>query len=567
MEIKFDFLGTTSTILDLIKTGVEVSQSLSHEAQKNYRISKILKKLNLAPIETADNVEIVYTYALVKYGVFKPKPILELLRKPEIKDYFWGAYKNNTPLVFLQEVKNFISQDTELTKKLYKCIGDLSIELELFGEAFIYYAKRVTSEQNRFTLEDGSYPDWDLDNIPREFRALINEKTRLFCGREFIFKAFEDDFLKKYDKGYFVLVADAGMGKSTVASKYVSEKKSVCYFNRFTDKNKTSEKFLQSLREQLRKRYLLTDFDDSNLYNLLQEVSDKLPEGDKLVIVVDALDEVDHNGNGNLLDLPQTLPKGVYFFMTRRPYDPDEKYLKTSTETFNYEIDISSRSEEVKLKEYNQDDIRKYVRHFINLDESELKKWITELPNEKNDNTKLQQEVVTINEWLKKQDNSITEIELENILVKKSENNFMYLRYVLPSIAIGKYNDLCLEGLPDGLQDYYVTHWKRMQMDQDNNDTNVKILFILVVIGESVSSEFIGDILDMDIFEVENILIKWVEYIVPKKVEQDEEEKTYYTIYHRSFLDFLKKRPKLDAKKNKRRFKEVNKQIFYYLNR
>ncbi|MGD1809444.1 hypothetical protein ACP6PL_28980 [Dapis sp. BLCC M126] len=43
-------------------------------------------------------------------------------------------------------------------------------------------------------------------------------------------------------------------------------------------------------------------------------------------------------------------------------------------------------------------------------------------------------------------------------MADKSENNLMYLRYVLPDIAKGYYPDLSLRELSDGLQDYYQQH-------------------------------------------------------------------------------------------------------------
>ena len=62
----FDSLDAISNVVDLIRTGAEFSQLAFNEAQKNDRITKILQSLNLAPIETADSVEIVYAYALVE---------------------------------------------------------------------------------------------------------------------------------------------------------------------------------------------------------------------------------------------------------------------------------------------------------------------------------------------------------------------------------------------------------------------------------------------------------------------------------------------------------------------
>jgi hypothetical protein len=64
---------------------------------------------------------------------------------------------------------------------------------------------------------------------------------------------------------------------------------------------------------------------------LLTKVSKKLPAGDRLVIVVDALDEVEQEpGAENLLYLPRELPEQVYFLLTRRPYSLEKKRLQVS---------------------------------------------------------------------------------------------------------------------------------------------------------------------------------------------------------------------------------------------
>jgi hypothetical protein len=103
-----------------------------------------------------------------------------------------------------------------------------------------------------------------------------------------------------------------------------------------------------------------------------------------------------------------------------------------------------------------------------------------------------------------------------------------------------------------------------MGMDKDDNDTNVKILFILVVRGREASSEMIAEILDKDINPIEKILSEWIEYVMPHEVEEDGYAKTYYSIYHRSFLEFLQERPSLDERKNKRRFQDVKDKMDAY---
>jgi hypothetical protein len=56
----------------------------------------------------------------------------------------------------------------------------------------------------------------------------------------------------------------------------------------------------------------LPNANQDGLSSLLQKVSENLG-GQSLVIVVDALDEVEQTGGGNILDFPMTLPDGVYF--------------------------------------------------------------------------------------------------------------------------------------------------------------------------------------------------------------------------------------------------------------
>jgi hypothetical protein len=71
----------------------------------------------------------------------------------------------------------------------------------------------------------------------------------------------------------------------------------------------------------------------------------------------------------------------------------------------------------------------------------------------------------------------------------------------------------------------------------------------------------IAEILDEDEYEVKSVLNDWVEYVTPK-VNEDE-GKTYYSIYHRSFLEFLKGQDKLG--KGRKLFREVNKSMANYM--
>ncbi|MGK7940152.1 MAG: AAA family ATPase [Crocosphaera sp.] len=379
------------------------------------------------------------------------------------------------------------------------------------------------------------YSDENFEDIPNKFKALVDEKTRLFCGREFVFEAF-DDFIKRESKGYFTVIGDAGMGKSAIAAKYVGDNKVPCYFNIFAEGNNKPDKFLSSIIQQLTKRYGLPNQENNALLILLQKASEKLSEKEKLIIVVDALDEVEQEGDQNLLDLPYNLPNGVYFFLTRRRYNTQNRRLMVSPDTPYETLDLK----EDKYQIFSEKDVKKYINLFLE-EEQEYK-------------NKLQK-------WL--DDREINKLTFIEQLARKSENNFMYLRYVLPWVAEGQYKDLTLQGLPEGLQAYYETHWQHMNMEEETNNDKVKIFYVLVQRYDEISAQMIADILELDEYDVMSVLENkdWFEYLTQR--EEKTEGKIYYSIYHHSFLEFLESKRKLS--KGRRLFQQINQKMSEYL--
>jgi hypothetical protein len=198
--------------------------------------------------------------------------------------------------------------------------------------------------------------------------------------------------------------------------------------------------------------------------------------------------------------------------------------------------------EELDLREseyaaLHREDVEKYIRFFVNGD-----------PEHKDE----------VRQWM--QECQITEGAFVEQVATKSENNFMYLRYVLPEIAKGFYNNLGLAGLPDGLQDYYQVHWVRMRMDKAPQKEKVIVLFILVEMGTPIPCHMIANIAEQDEFEVEKALDEeWVEYLTKKEKNGE----LCYSFYHTSFLEFLKN--KRELKSTRKLFQEVNQRIADYL--
>ncbi len=376
----------------------------------------------------------------------------------------------------------------------------------------------------------GSIVPLPLSPYPDEFKSVIQEKINKFCGRQFVFDEI-DQFLSKETKGYFTVIGDAGMGKTALAAKLIYDRQYPCYFNILAEGRNRPDQFLTSLREQLIQRYQLQNAAADDLPTLLEKASQKLTTGERLIIVVDALDEVEQEPGDNLLYLPTTLPDGVYFVMTRRPYIREKKRLFLSPGVPYQELDLR----EEKYMKLSQIDIKDYIRLFLEDPEHQenLQKWIQDR-------------------------NTTAEAFVEQVAVK-SQNNFMYLRYVLPAIAQGKYDDLELRQLPDGLQEYYQTHWVRMGMDNAPQKMMVILLFILVEIGTPIPCEMMAEIAEQDEAEVGKVLDEWFEYLTVQEIQGE----SCYSIYHASFLDFLKSKRELKA--TRKVFDEVNGRITDYL--
>lgn len=139
---------------------------------------------------------------------------------------------------------------------------------------------------------------------PLEFQALIKEKIYKFVGREFVFDTIQD-FFNKQEKGYFTIVGEPGQGKSTILAKYVYDNKEQCvvHFNVRAEGKNRADYFLESVCTQIIKRYKLNyptlpsrAFEDGVFLSiLLEQVSQLLKDEERLVIAIDALDEVDED--------------------------------------------------------------------------------------------------------------------------------------------------------------------------------------------------------------------------------------------------------------------------------
>src|SRR5437870_1605050 len=162
-----------------------------------------------------------------------------------------------------------------------------------------------------------------------------------FVGREWL-RAKLQTFLAEHDRGYFVLEAGAGLGKSTFLADLVAREAFVHHFVRGPASIPKEDQAIRALAAQLLIAWPgCGDGDDlhteavrhSDYLKLLLDAAancrDTLAPGEKIVLVVDGLDELPNLSESraihyagtfeNPLGLPTTLPRGVYVIVSMRP--------------------------------------------------------------------------------------------------------------------------------------------------------------------------------------------------------------------------------------------------------
>lgn len=351
-------------------------------------------------------------------------------------------------------------------------------------------------------------------SYPKEFQQVILEKSQNFVDRTFVFTAISN-FLQRHNRGYFTIVGAPGSGKSAILAKYVQENPHVIYYNAQLPGKNRAEEFITSTCTQLARTS-----GDTSLYSLLQQVSDQLNPEQKLIIAIDALDAIDtsHQSIGsNIFYLPRYLPQGVYFLLTRRPF------LKTKSGLL-----IEAPSQVLDLAAYpeqNREDIEAYIRQYIN-PSAPLRVDGERSRTVNNDEALVAQ------------------------LIANSENNFMYtsamlsdrLSQILPVIshseALASHQASEFDGLPPGLEAYYQQHLDKMiSANLPNEERELRLSVLKVLAEASLSAQAIASRIDVDEYDVEEVLEDWREFLRLEEVDGE----IRYGVYHWSFGNFLSK--------------------------
>jgi len=367
----------------------------------------------------------------------------------------------------------------------------------------------------------------------RDYTRFIQEKTHDFVGRQFVFDAITR-FTGTHPRGYYFVRGDPGIGKSALAAQLVKTNGYIHHFNIRSEGINKTDTFLHNVCAQLIVVYQLehtflppeTTQDAGFLNRLLEEVSDKLGPQGKAIIVVDALDEVDTLGlspGANALYLPVTLPQGIYVVITTRKIPID---LRIDCEQGTLDIEHDSAG--------NIADIREYVERAVSRPDIQAYIAAQGIDNE---------------------------LFIDH-LVEKSEGNFMYLHYVLPEIEHGYYTDLGLDALPDGLQNYYEDHWRRMRGQDEESWFNYKlpVIMALTAVIKPASMDLTADFSKVqERPRIRAVLQEWGQFLHVEEVPYEGSLQKRYRVYHASFHDFIARKEEVEDERVSR--KEAHKKI------
>jgi hypothetical protein len=248
-----------------------------------------------------------------------------------------------------------------------------------------------------------------------------------------------DAFLATRDRGIFVLEADAGLGKTAFLAHLARERGYIHHFVELAPGPDGVAAGLRNLAVQLIRDWELNPYAADGmligatarpefLQKLLKDAADRrdvVQPGQKIVVVVDALDEAGSSPPGqNVLGLPRVLPAGIYLLVSHRPVA-----VPLTVEPPTNRVVERLRAEDTA----NLADMRRF------LDSAARRPGIA-------------RELAA---------RGYRAEQFASTLLEKCRGVWVYLHYVVVDIETGGRSPLLLDDLPEGLWQYYAFYWSQ----------------------------------------------------------------------------------------------------------
>jgi tetratricopeptide (TPR) repeat protein len=331
-----------------------------------------------------------------------------------------------------------------------------------------------------------------------------------FVGRDWLtarVDAFLNDARRK--SGVFLLVGEAGVGKTTFLAHLVRERRYLHLFAEQTPGHDNLGRAIESLAAQLVARYRIAPYAERDvlptlarmpdfLSKLLRQAATTLAHGEKIVIVCDALDEAGVASGGNVLGLPRVLPDHVYLILSQRPVDV-KLYFDELTPQREL-LDAVSAD--------NQRDVRSYL---------------TAVAQRPAIAAQLRDRGYSVDDFVR-------------VFGERSTGVWIYLSYIVREIEQGGRVPLDLATRPAGLVGYYVEYWRRYRDDIEKWDALYAPLLATLAATQAplpLDQLYAWAGVDAKLYFVQRLLDDaWRAFI-----RRDASGR--YTVYHASLRDFL----------------------------
>ncbi len=311
-------------------------------------------------------------------------------------------------------------------------------------------------------------------------------------------------------------MAEAGLGKSAFAANLAIKLDAPIFFFSEAEGRTDPAKCWAHLTADLVGRFNLDlkllpkrvlAGDPALFSEILRQIFSK--DSETIWIIIDALDEAKPPAPGhNVINLPTSLPKGVYIVLTYRPGVPPP-YV-TTTPLHVHFIDQRDAEQGRTMIAYLE--------------------MVASSPN--------------IQQLLGAATPSITKDSFIRRLMEASENNFMYVRYVVADLStqtpdgFATFIQGALDALPSGLYGYYNRFWSYLKTTDDElwETVNHPLLSLLSAAREPVSTDWLTKHTKLQKIRVIAVLDRW-ERFLSSRVDGKEHR---WRFIHQSFIDFLK---------------------------
>jgi hypothetical protein len=390
------------------------------------------------------------------------------------------------------------------------------------------FARELVADYDRMTACD---MDRTARNLPPRLRSFLIDQTQLvagasrgFVGRESVL-AQMDAFIESDEGGYCFIRAAPGVGKTALLAHLVADHPDYArHFNVRSGGVFTAGQFLNNVCAQLIGAYRLdpglfprSGGASTDLLGQLLEQSAAKARGDKLVVVIDGLDEAVSEARKpgtNPLGLPRSLPEGCRFIVT----------VRDGTQGWEPDLDPGCAARHLYLdadSDENMEDARAYVRSRLASPAIARYLLMHKMAGE----------------------------EFTEELVARSQGSFLYLRYVLDQYDWG--GELVsreLTGLPAGLGPYYEDLYERMRAGTPQRQwekVRLPVLIQLAIAEQPLTlDELTAGAGQRTTAPVMSAIGQWREFLVETSTWRNDRRVTAYRLFHESFRKFLKERHK-----------------------